>query len=248
MQVLFDAEAQPWVVASQGLQVLSPENLSVAAIRELWRRQDTWAPPCGAPHAHHDEATAPPISAAVLIPLVVRTTGVTVMLTQRSTHVHHHAGQISFPGGRIEQTDTSPVAAALRETQEETGLNAEWVEVLGTMPLYLTTTGFSITPVVSLVEPGFVLRPEAVEVAEVFEVPLSFIGDPANHRLHRVELPEGQVRYFYSILWKHYFIWGATAAILRNLYYLLSGIVASQNKLLGVSINGDRIFCQDTCV
>lgn len=159
--------------------------------------------------------------AAVLIPLVTRDDGVHIMLTQRAAHLHDHAGQISFPGGRIETSDATPVAAALREAQEETGLPANHVEVLGSMPPYLTATGFSIIPVVSLVTPGFQLAPDAFEVAEVFEVPLSFLMDPANHRLYEARLEDGRVRHYYGMPYGRHFIWGATAGMLRNLYHLL---------------------------
>jgi 8-oxo-dGTP pyrophosphatase MutT (NUDIX family) len=220
----FDAAAQPWIVANEGLQALPPEALTADALRRSLARPESWSVQVPL----NDDTRYPgregaPVLAAVLIPLVAREQGVTVMLTQRTAHLYDHAGQISFPGGRIEDSDASPVAAALREAQEETGLGEEWVDVLGTMPPYLTATGFSITPVVSLVRPGFALAPDTFEVAEVFEVPLSFIANPDNHRLHRVELPDGRVRQFYSMPWGGYFIWGATAAMLRNLYYLLRG-------------------------
>ncbi|ANN77129.1 CoA pyrophosphatase [Bordetella flabilis] len=220
----FDAAEQPWIVANEGLRALPPEALTADALRRVLGRPESWS----VQMPLNDDSRYPgregaPVLAAVLIPLVAREQGVTVMLTQRTAHLYDHAGQISFPGGRIEDSDASPVAAALREAQEETGLSAEWVDVLGTMPPYLTATGFSITPVVSLVRPGFELAPDTFEVAEVFEVPLSFIANPDNHRLHRVELPDGRVRQFYSMPWGGYFIWGATAAMLRNLYYLLRG-------------------------
>jgi 8-oxo-dGTP pyrophosphatase MutT (NUDIX family) len=220
----FDAATQPWVVADDGLHVLPPQALTVDELRRALAHPDSWSvqmPLNG--DSRYPGREGPPVLAAVLIPLVMREQGVTVMLTQRTAHLHDHAGQISFPGGRIEDTDASPIAAALREAQEETGLTPEWVEVLGTMPPYLTATGFSVTPVVALVRPGFTLAPDTFEVAEIFEVPLSFITDPANHRLHRAELADGRVRQFYSMPWDKYFIWGATAAMLRNLYYLLRG-------------------------
>ncbi|ARP90006.1 CoA pyrophosphatase [Bordetella genomosp. 9] len=223
----FDPAEQPWVVANEGLQALSQEALRPESLRRALAQPESWSvqmPLNG--DSRYPGREGPPVLAAVLIPLVMREAGVTVMLTQRTAHLHDHAGQVSFPGGRIEETDASPIAAALREAQEETGLTAEWVEVLGAMPPYLTATGFSITPVVALVRPGFTLSPDEFEVAEVFEVPLAFIADPANHRLHRAELPDGRVRRFYSMPWQGYFIWGATAAMLRNLYYLLRGPAA----------------------
>ena len=121
----------------------------------------------------------------------------------------------------MESWDASPVAAALRETQEETGLGPDLIEVLATLPPYITTTGYSVTPVAALVKPDFTLNPDAFEVAEVFEVPLAFLTDPRNHRLHCATLPDGGQRHFYSMPWNGRFIWGATAAMLRNFYHLL---------------------------
>ena len=110
------------------------------------------------------------------------------------------------------------VAAALREAQEETGLGQEYVDVLGTMPPYETSTGFSVTPVASLVRPGFTLVADAFEVAEIFEVPLAFLMDPANHRLYQATTPDGRTRQYYAMPWEGHFIWGATAGMLRNFY------------------------------
>ncbi|MFC4277769.1 CoA pyrophosphatase [Achromobacter aloeverae] len=220
----FDPAAQPWVVADDGLPPLPPERLTEQALRERLAGPRSWSVQLPLnDDTRYPGREGPPVLAAVLVPLVTRPDGVHVMLTQRAAHLHDHAGQISFPGGRIEDTDASPQAAALREAQEETGLAPDYVEVLGSMPSYMTATGFSITPVVGLVQPGFTLAPDAFEVAEVFEVPLGFIVNPANHRLHRAELADGRVRQYYSMPWQQYFIWGATAAMLRNLYYLLGG-------------------------
>ena len=156
--------------------------------------------------------------------------GLTVMLTQRTAHLHDHPGQISFPGGRVEESDADATATALREAREEGGLPAEHVDVLGSLPEYTTGTGFIVTPVVALVRPGFRPQLDAFEVAEVFEVPLAFLMNPGNHRRHAVELA-GAKREFLSMPWdgydaqgrpRRYFIWGATAAMLRNLYRFIS--------------------------
>jgi 8-oxo-dGTP pyrophosphatase MutT (NUDIX family) len=163
-----------------------------------------------------------PVQAAVLVPMVMRPEGVTVLLTQRAAHLNDHAGQISFPGGRIEATDASPIAAALRETEEETGLKHEYIEVLGALPRYLTSSGFAIHPITALVKPGFELNPDTFEVAEVFEVPLSFLTNPDHYRLHRATLSDGTARQYYSAHWNQYFIWGATAAMLLGLCQVLS--------------------------
>jgi 8-oxo-dGTP pyrophosphatase MutT (NUDIX family) len=166
--------------------------------------------------------------ASVLVPLVLRDE-ITVLLTQRTDHLNDHPGQISFPGGRAESTDADATATALREAHEEIGLEPFEVEVLGTLPTYTTSTGFIVTPVIALVQPGAVLRPDPFEVAEVFEVPLAWLMNPANHQRHAIEVG-GVTREFFSIPWeaidadgtrRRYFIWGATAAMLRNLYRFL---------------------------
>lgn len=163
----------------------------------------------------------PPTPAAVLVPLVERPEGLSVLLTQRTDHLAHHPGQISFPGGRLEDEDCGDAAiAALRETEEEIGLSRERVTLLGRLDQYITGTGFGITPVVGMVAPPFELTPDPFEVAEVFEVPLDFLLDPENHKLHRVVV-EGRHRPFWSMTWEQRVIWGATAGILVNLSEVL---------------------------
>ncbi|WP_298625543.1 CoA pyrophosphatase [uncultured Zoogloea sp.] len=155
--------------------------------------------------------------AAVLVPIVLRESEPTLLLTRRTDHLHHHPGQVSFPGGRVEAQDTSPIETALRETEEEISLARRHVELLGCLPQYRTGTGFDVTPVVGLVTPPFELSPDAFEVAEVFEVPLSFLLDEANHQLHRVEV-RGKLREYYAMPYGDYFIWGATAGMIVSLY------------------------------
>lgn len=159
--------------------------------------------------------------AAVLVPLVMRSLEPTVLLTRRTDHLHHHPGQISFPGGRVEEGDEGPVDTALRETEEEIGLDRERVELLGSLPDYLTGTGFCVTPVVGLVHLPFDLKLDDFEVAEAFEVPLSHFLDPAHHQRHSQEF-QGRVRHFHAMPYKHHYIWGATAGIIMSLYHLLS--------------------------
>ena len=154
--------------------------------------------------------------AAVLFPIVLRETSPTVLLTQRTAHLKDHAGQISFPGGRVEVEDPSPVHTALRETEEEIGLNRQHIDVLGFLPEYRTGTGFRVTPVVALVNPPFELALDPFEVAEAFEVPLGFLLDPANHKRHSLHY-RGALRHFYAMPYGDYFIWGATAGMIRSL-------------------------------
>lgn len=163
------------------------------------------------------ESGKPPVPAAVLVPLVDRPEGWTVLLTQRTDHLAHHPGQISFPGGRLEADDQGdPVVCALRETEEEIGLPQAQVEVIGRLDDYVTGTGFTITPVVGVIRPPFETSPDPFEVAEVFEVPLDFLLDPENHKLHR-RIIEGRHRPFWSMTWEERMIWGATAGMLVNL-------------------------------
>jgi 8-oxo-dGTP pyrophosphatase MutT (NUDIX family) len=164
------------------------------------------------------------------VPLILRDAGLTVLLTQRTDHLNDHPGQISFPGGRAEPHDANATATALREAHEEIGLHARHIDVLGELPTYTTGTGFIVTPVVALIEPPFTIEADPFEVAEVFEVPLAFLMTPANHRHHQVEFAGG-LREFLSMpfegtgpdgLPRRYFIWGATAAMLRNIYRFLA--------------------------
>ncbi|MGH6620299.1 MAG: CoA pyrophosphatase, partial [Alphaproteobacteria bacterium] len=157
---------------------------------------------------------------AVLVPIVERREGLTVLLTQRTDHLSAHAGQISFPGGRLEATDAGLEAAALRETEEEVGLRRDRIEVVGQLDLYVTRTGFEVTPVVGIVTPPFSLTPDPFEVADVFEVPLPFIIDPANH-LKQSRLHNGIQRQFYVLPYDNRYIWGATAGMLVNLSEVL---------------------------
>lgn len=158
--------------------------------------------------------------AAVLFPIVRRDGEPTVLLTQRTAHLKDHPGQISFPGGRREPTDPSPVHTALREAAEEIGLAATHIEIAGYLPEYLTSTGFRVTPVVAMVTPPFQLELDTFEVAEAFEVPLAFLLDPANHQQHSLHY-RGKLRHYYAMPYRERFIWGATAGIIMSLYRAL---------------------------
>jgi 8-oxo-dGTP pyrophosphatase MutT (NUDIX family) len=166
----------------------------------------------GAPNLHK----GPFRQAAVLVPIVERRGGATVLLTKRTDHLHDHAGQISFPGGRVEDHDEHPVATALRETEEEIGLSRDRVVVVGRLDTYRTVTGYAVTPVVGFVRPGFRLELDRFEVAEAFEVPLDFLIDPANHLRHSAVV-KGVRRHWYAMPYGDYYIWGATAGMIVNL-------------------------------
>ncbi len=173
----------------------------------------------GTPLPGRDDAHIP---AAVLVPLVARAEGFTVLFTQRTAELKSHAGQISFPGGRLEPEDRDAVAGALRETAEEIGLDASHIEILGRLDPYMTVTGYEVTPIVGAVTPPFALKADPMEVADIFEVPLAFFLDPANHQRHSRTLSPGIVRAYYAIPYGDRYIWGATAGMLINLYEVLT--------------------------
>ncbi len=158
--------------------------------------------------------------AAVLVGLVDHPTGFSVLLTQRTDHLRDHAGQISFPGGKIEAHDGTPIRTALRETEEEVGVPPDLVEVIGRLDRYTTGTGFEIVPVVGFIRPGYPVEPDPFEVAEVFEVPLSHFLNLDNHRRETRKI-RGQERSFYAMPYGRYYIWGATAGMLVNLAEIL---------------------------
>ena len=161
-------------------------------------------------------------AAAVLVPLVEREPELTVLLTERTAHLAAHAGQISFPGGAVEHEDSDDIAAALRETDEEIGVPRDRIDVIGRLDTYVTRTGFQVEPIVGLLRPPFALAPDVNEVADVFEVPLSFILDPANLQRHS-RMFQGRRRYFYAYPFRDRYIWGATAGMLLNLREALMG-------------------------
>lgn len=160
--------------------------------------------------------------AAVMIPIVAREKHPTVLLTRRSDHLDHHGGQVCFPGGRVDDDDESRIITALREMEEEVGIQRRHVEIIGTMPEYHTATGFNVLPVVAIVQPPFDLNLDSFEVAEAFEVPLSFLMNGANHQIRSAEFPNSMGRRsYYSMEYEPHFIWGATAGMLRNLFHFL---------------------------
>ena len=210
-------------------QKLVPEALFCEdGLRAQFETSPTWTPEITDENRHvlasniiaRKQEQGAITKAAVLMPLVMQSIGLHVLLTQRTDHLHDHAGQISFPGGRMDEGDASIVATAIRESEEEIGLPSQNVEVIGSLPEYLTVSGYQVTPVVALVKPVSQYRPDPFEVADVFEVPLRFLMDPANHEIRVWQSTEGSRR-FYAMPYAERFIWGATAGMLRNLYHLL---------------------------
>lgn len=204
-----------------GEAAVTPALLTADWLRSRFAEQRSWEP------ENFEEPLVrmmgrAPTPAAVLMPLVLRGDGMTLLLTQRTAHLNDHAGQVSLPGGRVDEGDADAVATALRETEEEVGLHPRHIEVLGSLPDYLTGTGFRVTPVVALVHPPFELKADPFEVADIFEVPLAFLLDGANHQKRSVDLPglPGR-RSFYTMPYGPYFVWGATAGMLRNLFHFL---------------------------
>ncbi|MGI4848257.1 MAG: CoA pyrophosphatase [Janthinobacterium lividum] len=225
---IFDPESisiEDWT----GEQAVVPGQLTPQWLRQRFAAPPPWLPEVSNEHLMRQRinelglpmrACGEFTRASVLLPIVVREQGLTMLLTQRTANLTDHPGQISLPGGRAEPEDASPVDTALRETEEEVGLARAHIEVIGSLPQYFTVTGYCIDPVVALVFPPFALRADPDEVAEIFEVPLAFLLDGGNHQRRSGEMG-GQRRSFYAMPYERFFIWGATAHILRNLFHFL---------------------------
>ncbi|MDM0018522.1 CoA pyrophosphatase [Variovorax saccharolyticus] len=218
----FDPRKVPVVAVDSGLPPVDPARLRIDALRERFSAPPAWTPELRREPRMTDRA---PAQAAVLVPIVMRDEP-TVLLTERSSHLKNHSGQVAFPGGRVDPEDANIAAAALREAWEEVGLSAEYIEILGSLPTYTTVTSFIVTPVVALVRPGFALSLNPYEVEEAFEVPFSFLMNPANHRRHALVGDDEQARQWLSMPYQdgpnERYVWGATAGMLRNLYRFLS--------------------------
>jgi len=216
----FDPRKVPVLGVDDHLQAVPTDNLSPEALRRRFRDPPQWQPEiCQEPIWVNRE----PVHASVLIAVVMRDSP-TVLLTLRTAHLSSHSGQIAFPGGKQDADDPDLVTTALREAYEEVGLDSGFVQVIGTLPAYRTGSGFIVTPVVGLVRQGFRLTPNPFEVDDVFEVPLDFLMNPANHRRHSI-IAEGVQRDWLSMPYadalSERFIWGATAGMLRNFYRFL---------------------------
>jgi 8-oxo-dGTP pyrophosphatase MutT (NUDIX family) len=216
----FDPGKFPVLGIDGHLPAVEIRQLQPGALRRRFLAPPAWAPEIVAEPRFTQRQM---VQASVLIAIIEREQP-TVLLTQRTSHLTNHSGQIAFPGGKVDDTDADAVMAALREAQEEVGLSAEFIQVLGTLPLYTTGSAFIVTPVVALVKPGFTLEPNTGEVADVFEVPLDFLMNPAHHRRHTLTA-EGLERHWFSMPYQdtqtERFIWGATAGMLRNFYRFL---------------------------
>lgn len=219
---IFDPRSVPVVAVDSALPPVAPERLTEAALRERFAHPRPWTPEVRREPKLDGRV---PAKAAVLIPIVLHAQP-TVLLTERSSKLRSHSGQVAFPGGRVDPTDPNIAAAAMREAWEEVGLSADFIEVLGSLPTYTTITSFEVTPVVGLVRPGFELTLNPYEVADSFEVPLQFLMNPANHRRHAMVGEGLSARQWFSMPYqdgdRERFVWGATAGMLRNFYRFLS--------------------------
>lgn len=232
---VFNPQAQKSMRANAGLSPISQDKITETFIRQAFENSlfnqvsdpivERWNE-----EKRRFHQQTPYIEASTLMPLVTTPQGLEMLLTRRSLQLKKHSGQISFPGGRVDKEDTSAAHTALRETFEEIGVPAQKIHLVGQLPDFFTGTGFLIRPFVAFVDAGYTLLPNQDEVAEVFSVPLSFLLNPENHFLHEVPIGLATIREYYSIPWKDYFIWGATAAVIRTFYQRLHSLQNLQHK------------------
>lgn len=216
----FDPQLVPVFQVDAHLEAVPAQHLTPEALQARFANPPAWQPELVRERMFVNRA---PALAAVLVGLVMRDEPM-VLLTQRPTHMSTHAGQIAFAGGKCDEGDVDAAATALREAHEEVGLDACHVQVLGTLPKYVTGSAFYVTPVVALISPAMTLQLNTHEVSDAFEVPLAFLMNPANHRWHRHDF-EGVTREWLSMSYQDgerlRFVWGATAGMLRNFYRFL---------------------------
>ncbi len=217
----FDPRRIPVLGVDDHLPKVPVQALQPQALVQRFKHPPIWTPEIkGEPRFSERE----PVHASVLVPLVMRNHGLAVLLTERTAHLSRHSGQIAFPGGKADPEDTGPTDTALREAEEEIGLDRRCVEVLGSLPIYTTGSAFIVTPVVALVHADYCMALNPHEVANAFEVPLDFLMNPANHRRHAVDWAGARREWFsmpYQDTSVERFIWGATAGMLRNFYRFL---------------------------
>lgn len=223
----FDPQAQPFVDIPL-LPAVSTQYLNSTFIESCFKHSIEWEVDAlftkdFVPDFSHYPKYIP---SAVCIPLVQRAHGLTVLLTRRAGHLPSHPGQVCFPGGRIDLSDNNATHTALRETFEEVGIAPGYIQPLGEQPILITTTQYAMRPIIGLVKEGFSINPDPSEVAQVFEVPLAVLMNPQYHRLQQFytssSTEKQSARYYFSISWNDYYIWGATAVVIRNFYHYLS--------------------------
>jgi len=226
LKVPFEPAEQP-IIGACSLSPIHSRLLNLDFIRAAFQhtKHIHWQVEPIYEHAfiHQFEQHPQSVRAAVCVAIMEKNNELYVLFTKRAENLLHHAGQVSFPGGRVDSTDQDAVAAALRETHEEVGIEPCYVEPLAEQPIFLTNTQFAMRPVVSLVHEGYRVQPNPCEVAEVFTVPLAKLMNPKQHRIHQLPTAlHSNERVYFSMQWEEHFIWGATAAVVRNLYHYLS--------------------------
>ncbi|MCQ9616782.1 CoA pyrophosphatase [Paenalcaligenes niemegkensis] len=219
----FNPESQP-VMALESLPALEHYAIQTDFIRQAFSALIDWQvePVFESSFVHSFEQSPQSVPSAVFMGLLQRSSGLSMLFTKRAQHLVDHAGQVSFPGGRIDAADANPTDAAVRETYEEVGIAAQYIEPLGQQPIFLSSTLFAMCPIVGLIHEGYEIHPSPDEVEAVFEVPLTVLMNPRNFHLHKVSLAGGNSRLYFSVRWQDHFIWGATAVIVRNLYRYLA--------------------------
>lgn len=225
----FNPRTQPIVQLPES-DLLLPQTLSLEFIQNAFANHHKWqVEPIYAKSFPSDFSKYIQYKpAAVFVPLVQNESGLSMLFTKRTQHLQNHAGQICFPGGRAEASDKDSIATALREMHEEIGIEPKYINLMGTHPKYITVSKFIMEPVIGSLKPGFSIAPDANEVDQVFEVPLSVLMDPNNHILHSLPRQIGYEKFYFSMTWEQHFIWGATAALIRNFYRFL---LSAQNSL-----------------